>query len=105
HPFASGVNNSSSCSKFIHIMIALRELNEFNALFAIIYAFGSSAIHRLRLTLSGIPQQDLDVLKEMQQLVAQPGNYPLYRRALERVIGPAIPYMCDFLAHYALSYS
>jgi len=75
----------------------LRQLNNFNSLFAVQAAFQSNAVFRLKWTKAEIPASVLKVQAEIERLCSSSGKYKAFHEALGRVSGSCIPYLGVFL--------
>src|SRR5690348_2304167 len=68
--------------KWIRIAEALRALNNFHSLVAVLSALGSNAISRLKHTFAKIPRSAVRTLEELQDLMTTNDNYRRYRTLL-----------------------
>jgi len=84
-------------TKLIGIAEHLRKLQNYNTLMAFVAVFNSSAIHRLKHTLSELPQKAMDTLTELKRLMRPDDAYLQYRLELEQCLPPCVPYIGLYL--------
>lgn len=99
----------SACSNQIHkagkgfvsvtiTQQALKSLNNYNTLMAIIAGFNMSPIHRLKYTWQSLPANITEMYQELEKMMNIEGNYKNYREMLKSSVGGAcIPYLYAFL--------
>jgi len=85
-------------AKFIGIAQCCRDLNNFNALFAIYCGMTSNATHRLARTKELVPAKLLKQFESMRELFAVDKNNRNLRRALQTALTPCIPHLGIFLS-------
>lgn len=84
-------------SRFVVIGDALLRLKNFNSLLAILSAFNTSAVNRLRETKRLVPTPMLKWIESQMRLMDSNGSYHVYRETLHSVEPPAIPYLGMYL--------
>lgn len=84
-------------TKLINVAHHLYQLNNFNSLMALIAAFSSSAIHRLKFTREQVPDASQRILKEMIELMDSTQSYGNYRQRLHDVDPPCVPFLGTYL--------
>ncbi|CAG9131897.1 unnamed protein product [Plutella xylostella] len=68
------------CCRFLELCVALRDLNNLNAVLAVVAAFGSAAVHRLKGTLQlSVVVRDLNNLNAVLAVVAAFGSAAVHR--------------------------
>lgn len=82
---------------FIGVAEALRSLQNFNSLMAVIASLNGSAIRRLKKSWALVPSKRAQVFEELQGDVSQEGNYKNLRQLLATVNPPLIPYLGMYL--------
>jgi len=83
--------------KLIRIVEHLETMNSYNMQMAVMSAFGSSAIHRLKHTWSSVKPKYIESAKKYQQLFSSEGSYKNYREAVKNSTPPAIPFLGVYL--------
>jgi son of sevenless-like protein len=83
--------------KFIKIAAALRKINNFHTLMAVLSGLNDGPIFRLKTTKDQIPPKWLKVWEELQSLMSHEGSYVNYRHALSAAQPPCIPYIGIYL--------
>eukprot|EP01124_Arcella_intermedia_P031671 TRINITY_DN7215_c0_g3_i1.p1 TRINITY_DN7215_c0_g3~~TRINITY_DN7215_c0_g3_i1.p1 ORF type:complete len:724 (+),score=135.44 TRINITY_DN7215_c0_g3_i1:79-2250(+) len=85
--------------KFIKIMKASREFNNFNLIQEILAGFAGNAIFRLKKTWAKIEKEKkvFDEYSQLKATLAQDHNYKTYRDVLKEVNPPCLPYLGVFL--------
>jgi len=71
----------------------LKDLNNFNALTALLSAMNSAAVHRLKFTREGVQPRYQEVRAELEKIVATESAYKVYRDCLEKATPPCLPYL------------
>jgi hypothetical protein len=69
----------------------LRQLNNFNGIYAIVNALRSPAIARLQRTLADLDAESAAALKSFDELFHASGNYKNYHKLIGAIEAPAIP--------------
>lgn len=93
--------------KFIDIAHRLLRLNNFQTMMAVVSALDLCHISRLKKSWAIVPQQSLNILKEMKSLMDSRHNFRNYRNALQNVIQSnsfGIPYMPVILRDLTFTY-
>jgi len=82
---------------FAKVAQDLKELNNFHALQAVITAFNSSPIGRLKWTKEKLSKRSKQTLYDVEQLMSMQSSYKIYRETLKNCPPPAIPYIGVYL--------
>jgi len=82
---------------FIKIAAASRELNNFHLLMAILSAFFSSPLLRLKWTKEKLSKRTKQILKSLEELMSMEKAFKNYRSALKNAEAPCIPYIGVYL--------
>eukprot|EP01117_Protostelium_nocturnum_P011539 TRINITY_DN4183_c0_g1_i1.p1 TRINITY_DN4183_c0_g1~~TRINITY_DN4183_c0_g1_i1.p1 ORF type:complete len:490 (+),score=126.49 TRINITY_DN4183_c0_g1_i1:135-1604(+) len=80
-------------SFFVQLIQHLYELNNFNAIFAIVGGFGNSAVHRLAKTFGGLKPDRKKLLDEMRFLTDPVKSWGNYRIKIGKVDPPCVPFI------------
>eukprot|EP00002_Diphylleia_rotans_P019141 TRINITY_DN3704_c0_g1_i3.p1 TRINITY_DN3704_c0_g1~~TRINITY_DN3704_c0_g1_i3.p1 ORF type:complete len:974 (+),score=196.84 TRINITY_DN3704_c0_g1_i3:59-2980(+) len=80
-------------TRFIEIASALKRMNNFNGLMAIIAAFGFSSIHRLKHTKAGISRTHQQELESLEALTSSHKSYQTLRERIHNINPPCVPYL------------
>ena len=88
---------ASLVKHFIAIAEHCRQLNNFNTLMAILAAFNSSPIHRLKSSFDLASISAKTTLNDLQKLMASGQNFGNYRNKLRQCSKPCIPFLGLFL--------
>ncbi|KAJ5075568.1 ras guanine nucleotide exchange factor i-related [Anaeramoeba ignava] len=80
-------------TRFLKILEFCRQLNNFNAVMALLAGFNSSAIYRLKFTWGEIPRRQIEVFDQLEKEMSSDSSYKGYREALKGVNPPCIPYL------------
>ena len=72
---------------------ALRDLNNFHLLMAIVSVFSNSAVGRLKWTRARLPRKSAELLDECEALMSVAGSFKNYRAAFVEATPPLVPYM------------
>ncbi|KAJ5078864.1 ras guanine nucleotide exchange factor i-related [Anaeramoeba ignava] len=80
-------------TRFFKILEYCRQLNNFNAVMALLAGFNSSAIYRLKFTWAEIPKRQIEVFEQLEKEMSSDSSYKGYRDALKGVNPPCIPYL------------
>ncbi len=81
---------------FILVGEKCKQLNNFNALMAILAALNSSPIHRLKRTKELLSSKTNSVLEDLKHLMAPGQNFSNYRNRLRSVNPPCVPFLGNF---------
>lgn len=87
-------------TKIINIANHLRKLNNFNSLIAFVSAMNNAAVHRLKHTFQGLPQETQNLLEELKQLTSVSNSYANYRKAIHTTNPPCIPFLGVYLTDF-----
>lgn len=82
---------------FIGVAEKCRQLNNFSTLTAILAAFQTASIHRLRRTWDHIPQRSQATLEGLNKLMGASMNFAEYREMLHIVNPPCVPFLGVYL--------
>jgi len=85
--------------KFIEIGVRCKELNNVNAVFAIVGGLGFASVHRLKRTRAALPSSAKAQLEELQRISSTKDNFRAYREWLQTTNPPCIPYLGVFHTH------
>eukprot|EP00002_Diphylleia_rotans_P006080 TRINITY_DN1538_c0_g1_i1.p1 TRINITY_DN1538_c0_g1~~TRINITY_DN1538_c0_g1_i1.p1 ORF type:complete len:1104 (+),score=200.96 TRINITY_DN1538_c0_g1_i1:56-3367(+) len=83
-------------SRFVKIAENLREMNNFNALFAVTSGLLCSAVHRLKYTNQELNKHTRKSLCTLHQLMRWDNSFRNYRRLMDRITPPVVPYLGRF---------
>ncbi|KAI8479181.1 RAS guanyl releasing protein 1 (calcium and DAG-regulated) [Branchiostoma belcheri] len=78
-------------TKFVNVAKALRQLQNFNSLMAVVGGLSHSSIARLTKTASHLPAEINKALHEMTEMLSSNGNFANYRKQLSECKGFKIP--------------
>ena len=84
---------------FVAVADKCRALNNFTGLTAIISAFGTSPIHRLKRTWDQLSQKTTTLLESMRKLMSNNMNWAEYREKLHLANPPCIPFFGKLNIH------
>mmetsp|Transcript_637 Transcript_637/g.885 ORF Transcript_637/g.885 Transcript_637/m.885 type:complete len:501 (+) Transcript_637:242-1744(+) len=79
--------------KFISVAEALAQMNNFNGVMEVIAGLNLFAVERLRNTWAQVPSKMEQVVRDLNALMENRGNYKEYRNALKNCKGPCVPYL------------
>eukprot|EP01108_Squamamoeba_japonica_P005577 TRINITY_DN4455_c0_g1_i4.p1 TRINITY_DN4455_c0_g1~~TRINITY_DN4455_c0_g1_i4.p1 ORF type:complete len:246 (+),score=88.37 TRINITY_DN4455_c0_g1_i4:3-740(+) len=79
--------------RFVLLMHALRGLQNFSSLMAIISGLNNSAILRLKWTRSKLPKRVSSMLEQYEQLMNMEGSFQRYRKEIAHCAAPCVPYV------------
>lgn len=88
---------SKTLSRWISVSQACVELQNYNALFAVVCALASSTISRLKRTWNGLSAADRQLFDELKQQTEHDRNYSEYRQRLRLAVPPCLPFVGLFL--------
>jgi len=83
--------------KFIRIALKLDKLNNFNTLLAIIAGLNISAVHRLKFSFEGLPNQTQKDFALLEEKMSSTGSYKNYRGLIHTCNPPVLPYLGVYL--------
>eukprot|EP00002_Diphylleia_rotans_P020729 TRINITY_DN4023_c0_g1_i4.p1 TRINITY_DN4023_c0_g1~~TRINITY_DN4023_c0_g1_i4.p1 ORF type:complete len:1259 (+),score=339.80 TRINITY_DN4023_c0_g1_i4:62-3838(+) len=84
---------SKALTRVIQVAEALRKLNNFNCVMAILSGLSQSSIHRLRVSFEELPSKVEQTWKDLQELMSNQMSFKKYRQALSTARLPCIPYL------------
>jgi hypothetical protein len=79
--------------RFIALMTALLELQNFSALMAVISGLNNSSVLRLKFTKQKLAKRSAMLLAQYESLMNMEGAFQAYRRAVNRCAPPLVPYV------------
>eukprot|EP01094_Clydonella_sp_ATCC50884_P024203 TRINITY_DN600_c2_g2_i1.p1 TRINITY_DN600_c2_g2~~TRINITY_DN600_c2_g2_i1.p1 ORF type:complete len:1368 (-),score=338.25 TRINITY_DN600_c2_g2_i1:296-4399(-) len=74
-----------------------REMNNFDGAMAIVSAFGSAAVYRLRQSFDALPKTHSEVLSSIREDMAATQAFKAYRAILSSIVPPCMPFIGVFL--------
>eukprot|EP01129_Flabellula_baltica_P006757 TRINITY_DN2571_c0_g1_i1.p1 TRINITY_DN2571_c0_g1~~TRINITY_DN2571_c0_g1_i1.p1 ORF type:complete len:654 (+),score=119.58 TRINITY_DN2571_c0_g1_i1:53-2014(+) len=80
-------------SRLITFATELLNLNNYNAVMAILSAFNTASIGRLQFSIDGLSQSDRDAWNHLSATLDSASGFVNYRRVIEHVAPPAVPYL------------
>ena len=83
--------------KFIKIAEALRKMNNFNTLMALIAGLNATSVFRLKWTKGEVPRNLLVLFSDLEKVMSSEGNSAFYRQVLQNVDPPTLPYLGVYL--------
>ncbi|RKP14976.1 ras guanine nucleotide exchange factor domain-containing protein [Piptocephalis cylindrospora] len=86
---------------FILVAEKCRQLNNYNSLMAILAAFSSAPIHRLKRTWEFVTGKAVSTLEGLKKLMNPSRNYAEYLQVLHSVNPPCVPFPGVFMQHLA----
>jgi son of sevenless-like protein len=94
----SDISHRASVYKH-YILIAERcyELNNFNALTAILAGLNSAPIHRLKRTLESLSHKSIETMSRLKRVMESGKNFSLYREHLHKANPPCVPFLGMYL--------
>ena len=82
---------------FITMGQCCQQLQNYNALMAIVAGLNGSAVHRLRKSWDLVPPKKIAAFEELQAAMSQQNNYATLRNLLHTADPPCIPYLGMYL--------
>jgi len=86
-------NRAAMVIKFIKIAENLKQLKNFQTLFAVLSGLNSPQITRLQQTLLEIPQKTKEILNDMLSIMSKDNSYKAYRELLRTSALPCLPFL------------
>ncbi|XP_004364199.2 hypothetical protein CAOG_03360 [Capsaspora owczarzaki ATCC 30864] len=74
-----------------------RELNNFSGVMEIVAGLSASPVRRLRKTWKAVPQNAMNIFRELEDLMSTKSNYKTYRAVIKEASTPAVPYFGIYL--------
>eukprot|EP01129_Flabellula_baltica_P015374 TRINITY_DN774_c0_g1_i1.p1 TRINITY_DN774_c0_g1~~TRINITY_DN774_c0_g1_i1.p1 ORF type:complete len:799 (+),score=160.60 TRINITY_DN774_c0_g1_i1:83-2398(+) len=90
---ANLLSRAKIISLFIDLASEMKQLQNYNSLFAIVSAFDSPPIHKLKKTFKAISRDRRSLLSDLKLFISPKNGYSLYRNELACCKGPRIPYI------------
>lgn len=85
------------CSRLVDVMLELKEMNNFAALFAFNAAFQCSQVYRLKHTMKELTPRRKQILEEIQLLASTEKGYKNYKERLRAINPPCVPFLGMYL--------
>jgi len=92
---------SSTIEKWAAVADVCRCMHNFNGLLAVITAFTSSAVYRLKKTWEKVSKQTRILLEKLQSIISAEGRFRNMREALRSCDPPCVPYLGYYLTDLA----